>query len=172
MRIVNKSIVISVTIFVSSILCLNNGHGAEKVSILNHDWHLTINSFQDGLTKIPVWGGKNYISARELKGGGVEEGVVIKGEINPTAANTSREINLKDFKLVVGTEEFYPFFAEMESKKKNTVEQVGWPGGYSSILVDKGDFPAAISIMYLVKPNQKKVLIFGGSAPVTLSPTK
>ena len=172
MRIVNKLIVIAFAIFVSSALCSNNSYGGENISIQNHDWQLIIHSFQDGLPKIPVWGGENYIAARKLKDGGLEEGIVIKGQINPTATNTSREINLKDFKLVVGTEEFYPFFAEIESKGEKTVEQITWPGGYSRQLVDEGYFPAAIAIMYLVKPNKKKELIFGGSPPVAFGPAK
>jgi hypothetical protein len=162
MRTINKSVLIAAAVFLSSLLCSTHGNCIEEISIQGSDWKLIIHSFQDGLTKIPVIGGLTSISA-----GNNEEGVVIRGEIQPTGDNDRLLIELKDFKLSVGGKEFSPATADVRIKGKNNVESVQWPSGHSSTL-NKGDFPAAISIMYLVTKNIKKVLLIKGGDPVPL----
>jgi hypothetical protein len=166
MRSVKAPLFIAFIILMTLSLSLNQSDSAEKILIKSTDWNIKITSFEEGVSKIPVIGGLASISAK-----GDEEGVVIKAEIQPTPNNTRLVIDLKDFKLKVGEEEFTPFTADITVKGKNSIESVQGPGGYSSKL-KKGDFPAGISIMYMVTKHPKKILLISGSEPVLLSNPK
>ena len=159
----NKAATISTVIFLLSFFNLIQCNGNDKLSIKGKDWKLNIHSFQAGLTSIPVIGGLVSISAKNG-----QEGVIIKGEIHPTINNESLVIDLKDFKMLVGDKEFTPATADVTRHSKSSLESIQWPAVHSSAL-DKNDFPASISIMFLVTKNQKKTLIVTGGNPIPLS---
>jgi hypothetical protein len=157
-----KLIFFAAAILSLSVLPAIRGDCADKTSIQGADWHLVISSFEDGLGKIPVIGGLASISAENG-----QEGVIIQATIKPRSGNNLLVIELRDFRLVVGNEEFSPVTADLRPKGKNTVESIQWPNGHSSTL-NKDDFPAQISIMYLVTKNSQKILSIKGGNPTPL----
>lgn len=166
MRVNNKLVLIAFAIFLSSILSLNFAYCAEEITIQSKDWNLTIHSFKDDLSQIPVIGGLASIGAKKD-----QEGVIIRGVIQPATGNKRLIIELDYFKLIAGEKEFSPATADIKKKRKNSTESIQWPGGHSGTL-SKEDFPAEISIMYLVTKNPKKALLIGRGKPVPISSTK
>jgi len=154
---------IAFAIFLSSILSLNFAYCAEKLTIQSKEWNLTVRSFKDGLAEIPVIGGLASIGAKNN-----QEGVIIRGVIQPATGNKRLVIELDYFKLIVGEKEFSSATADIKKKGKNSTESIQWPAGHSSTL-NKEDFPAEISIMYLVTKNPKKALLIGRGKQVVLS---
>jgi len=162
MRANNKLVLIALAIFLSAVLFLNHGDCAEEFTIQSKEWNLTVHSIKDGLSEIPVIGGLASIGAKNN-----QEGVIIKGVIEPSAGNKRFVIELDYFKLIVGDEEFAPATADIKKKGKNSIESVQWPADHSSTL-NKEAFPAGISIMYLVTKNPKKALLIGSGKPVPI----
>jgi hypothetical protein len=154
---------IAFAIFLSSILSLNFAYCAEKFTIQSTEWNLIVHSFKDGLREIPVIGGLASIGAKNN-----QEGVIIRGVIQPATGNKRLVIELDYFKLIVGDKEFSPATADVQKKGKNSIESVQWPAGHSSTL-SKEDFPAEISIMYLVTKNPQKALLIDSGKPVPIS---
>ena len=159
----SKATKVSTAIFFLSFVNLIQCNCNDILSIKGKDWNLNIHSFQAGLTSIPVIGGLVSISAKNG-----QEGVIIKGDIHPTANNDNLVIYLNDFKMLVGDKEFSPATADVTRHNKSSLESIQWPAGHSSVL-NKNDFPASISIMFLVTKNQKKTLIVTGGNPIPLS---
>ncbi len=163
MRTKNKGVFIIVPFFLAIALYSIYGNCSDPLSINGRDWKLTIHSLHTDLKDLPAVGGLTSIRVPDNK-----EGVEIIGEIEPSRENDRLVIELKDFKLLVGSKEFFPAGADIVRKSKNDMEVIDSHSGYHSSALNEKDFPAKISIQFLVDKNPQKLLFIKGSSQVPL----
>jgi hypothetical protein len=135
---------------------------AKLREVVASDWVLTIESVEDGLSKVPVIGGLSTISTQEG-----EEGFVMRGTLNPTRQNADLHIDLRHYKLLCDASEKLPVTMDVTPRTRKTIQSVQWPGGKLDTL-SKDDFPASVALIYLTPKSATKLFTLADSRPTSL----
>ena len=152
--------------FFSLSMCLffaaSSGHCEAFSSISSKNWTLTIDSYQDNQSNLPFAKGALTLLVPKT-----HEGIVMRGQIKPIAGNANLVVKLEEFAIFVNGKESLPFGVEITKQKSDELIPVRWPKGHSNEFNEE-DFPADISIYYMIDPGNVKTFTFDGATPVSL----